>query len=84
MVREFACRLRNQFAPEIEREARDFKRLVLKDELPPSPGRPRAVIVTRAAELRAQGKTRQQIYTDCRRDYLSDQKGGTHTGPRKH
>ena len=68
IVREFAHRLRLEFAPDIERDAGEFKRRVirlLKADLPPGPGRPRTEIVTRAAEMRTQGKTWQQVYAEC-------------------
>jgi hypothetical protein len=68
LVQEFGGLLRREFATEIERDARGFKGRVLvflKAELPGRPGRPRAETVTRAAEMKTQGKSWQQIYAEC-------------------
>ncbi len=65
---EFTARLRRQFASDIERDPRVFKRYVIsaiRTELPPWPGRPAAEIVPRAARMRARGKSWQRIYTEC-------------------
>ena len=67
-VRKFAARLREQFESEIERDTRGFKcRVVtlLKESLPPGPGRPCTEIVTRATSMRAQGRSWQEIYAGC-------------------
>jgi hypothetical protein len=67
-IQEFGRLLRHDFAAEIERDARRFKRRVvwlLGAELPPGPGRPRRKAVTLAIELRGQGKSWQQIYLEC-------------------
>lgn len=68
ITREFAARLRVEFASEIEQEAGAFKRRVvrlLKAELPPGPGRPYAEVVTRAMQMRMQGKSWREIYANC-------------------
>jgi hypothetical protein len=65
---EFTAWLIGEFASEIERDPRGFKRQVIsaiRTELPPWPGRPAAEIVTRAARMRARGKSWQRIYTEC-------------------
>lgn len=67
-TREFAARLRAEFASEIEQDARGFKRRVLgflKGELPPGPGRPCEEIVTCAARMRTEGRNWQEIYAVC-------------------
>ncbi len=67
-VREFAARLRLDFASEIERDPRGFKRRtvsLLRFYLPPGPGRPCDEAVTRAIEMRAAGKSWPEVYTAC-------------------
>ena len=67
-VRKFAARLRQRYASEIERDPRVFKRRVvfyLKRSLPPGPGRPCEEAVSKAVELRAQGKSWREIYPAC-------------------
>ena len=67
-IREFAHQLRLEFSSDINRDAGEFKRRViafLKAELPPGRGRPRTMIVSRAAEMRIEGKTWQQVYAEC-------------------
>jgi len=74
-TREFAALLRAEFASEIERDPRGFKRSVLgflKAALPPGPGRPRTEPVTHATEMRAHGKPWQQIYAQCIPASLTD------------
>jgi hypothetical protein len=56
------------FVSDIERNASDFKRRVIRffrSELPSRHGRPRIDTVTRAAETPNQEKTWQQIYVEC-------------------
>jgi hypothetical protein len=68
MVLDFAARLRSEFTAEIGRDARGFKRHVVRllaAALSPGPGRPRSKVVTLAIELRAQGKPWQVIYSQC-------------------
>jgi hypothetical protein len=72
-VRVFAHCLRIDFASDIERNAGEFKRRVIrlfKAELHPKPGRPRTEHVTRASEMRRQGKTWQQVYAECLRHVI--------------
>jgi hypothetical protein len=67
-IRKFSRRLRHEFASEIERDARGFKERavrLLKASLPPRPGRPSTEVVTRAAEMKAQGKGWAEIYAAC-------------------
>lgn len=67
-VRRFANLLCLDFASEIERDAGEFKRRVirlLKGALPPGPGRPCAKLVTRATYMRTKGKSWQEIYAEC-------------------
>ena len=67
-IQRFARRLRREFRREIERDAHEFKRhlvRLLKAELPPGPGRPRTEPVTHAAEMLAEGRTWRQIYAEC-------------------
>lgn len=67
-VQEFGGLLRREFATEIERDARGFKRdavCLLRAALSPGPGRPRSKAVTLAIQLRAQGKPWQAIYAQC-------------------
>jgi hypothetical protein len=68
LVQEFGDLLRREFAANIERDARGFKRdalCLLRAALSPGPGRPRSEAVTLAIELRAQGKPWQAIYSQC-------------------
>jgi len=67
-IRQFVARLRVEFAPEIARDPRGFKRGVvhlLKVELPPYSGRPSHENVTRADEMRKAGKGWKEIYVVC-------------------
>lgn len=67
-VRAYASELRAEFSREIARDERAFKKRVvrlIKDHLPPGPGRPPGQAITRAADLRRKGKTWQQIYAVC-------------------
>jgi hypothetical protein len=67
-TRRFTVELRRQFADEIEYDARSFKLRVLalvKQGLPPKRGRPCDKAVTRAVEMRAQGRDWRAIYADC-------------------
>jgi hypothetical protein len=68
LTQQFAALLRIEFASEIEKDPRRFKRLVLgllKAELPPRPGRPPSEAVTRAIEMLEQGKSWRKIYSKC-------------------
>ena len=68
IVQDFAVRLKHDFATEIERDPRGFKRRVIRtlnSELPPRPGRPCIAVVSRAVEMRARGQSWQQIYAVC-------------------
>jgi hypothetical protein len=68
MMREFAARLLAEFALEIERDPRGFKERalrLLRQNLPPRPGRPCDGQITRAAMMRAQGKDWREIYAAC-------------------
>jgi hypothetical protein len=76
MVQEFGGLLRREFATEIERDARGFKRdavCLLRTALSGAPGRPRSEAVTLAIELRAQGKPWQVIYSQCIPSSLVDE-----------
>lgn len=67
-VRNFARQLRADFPAEIERDPRGFRTRVLRllrAALPVKSGRPRSEPVTRAAEMRAQGKSWRAIYAAC-------------------
>ena len=73
ITRRFAARLRAEFAFEIEQDAGAFKRHVvalLRAELPPRPGRPRAELVTRAVQMRTQGTSWREIYLECLPDEI--------------
>jgi hypothetical protein len=68
IVQDFAARLKHDFASEIERDPRGFKRRVIRtlnSELPPRPGRPCIAVVSRAVEMRARGQSWQQVYAVC-------------------
>ena len=59
-VRNFADRLRRDFAPEITRDPRDFKKRVLRlirHELPPRRGRPASPQIEAALGMLRQGKS---------------------------
>jgi hypothetical protein len=67
-IRRFARDLRTEFAGEIARDARAFRKRVLhlfRTALPVDRGRPRLMAVTRATEMRAQGKCWRAIYAVC-------------------
>lgn len=64
IIREFALRLKNDFATEIARDARGFKKKVLhwvRQELPPRRGRPNDPRLDAAARMIAQGKTTRDV-----------------------
>jgi len=64
----FTKSLRHDYAPEVARDARVFKRRVVelvRRGLPPGPGHPRDDVVTRAVELRAQHKSWCYVYRQC-------------------
>jgi len=69
-IQNFAARLRSEFRAEIDRDAPGFKRDAVRLlgaalSSGPGPGRPCIEAVTRAIELRAQGKPWQAIYAQC-------------------
>jgi hypothetical protein len=67
-LRRFATRLRRDYAAEIARDARGFKKDVvrlLRRELPPGPGRPPDEAVTRATNMRAKDQPWATIYCQC-------------------
>lgn len=71
-IRAFALRLKRDFALELERDARAFKKRcvhLLKIELPPGPGRPCERSITLALTLRQQGKEWREIYVLCIEGY---------------
>ncbi len=71
-IRQIAACLKRDFAAEIARDAAAFKRRAvhrLKLHLPPGPGRPCLESVTRAADMRSQGKPWREIYHVCIPDY---------------
>jgi hypothetical protein len=76
-VQNFAARLRSEFRAEIDRDAPGFKRDAVRLlgaalSAGPRPGRPPSEAVTRAIELRAQGKPWQAIYAQCLTASLAD------------
>jgi hypothetical protein len=67
-IRAFALRLKRDFAAELARDARAFKRRcvhLLRADLPPGPGRPLERSVTLALTMRDQGKDWREIYPLC-------------------
>jgi len=73
-IRGFALRLKRDFAPELERDARAFKKRclhLLKVEIPPGPGRPCKRSVTLALRMRDQGKEWREIYALCIEGYAT-------------
>lgn len=63
-VRQFALRLKDDFANEIACDARGFKKKVLhwlRQELPPRRGRPNDPRLDAAARMIAQGKTTREV-----------------------
>ena len=68
LVRKFARLLRRRFAIEIEHNPRLFRERVLRlltSALPARHGRPRIETVSRATEMRAQGKDWRAVYVAC-------------------
>ena len=68
IVRRFAGRLSRDFADELARDARAFKKLVLsalRRRLPPYAGRPPELSVTLASDLRKRNVDWQAIYPQC-------------------
>ena len=64
IVRQFAFRLKRDFANEIARDARGFKKSVLRwvrQELPPRRGRPNDPRLDAAARMIGQGKTAREV-----------------------
>ena len=74
-VRQFVSRLLDEFSADIEKDPSRFKHQVvqlLKAELPPGPGRPRGAGISRAAEMREEGRAWREVYAEC----LVDKSGG--------
>ncbi len=69
VITEFVARLRQDFAEEQAQDQRAFERraakIFKKQIISSRAGRPRNEIVTRAAEMRRQGKLWPQIFDDC-------------------
>ena len=68
LVRKFAGLLRRRFAVEIEHNPRLFRKRLLRlltTALPARHGRPRIEAVSRATEMRAQGKDWRAVYVAC-------------------
>jgi hypothetical protein len=70
ILHEVAARLRTEFAQQIaqDADARTFKKLcvrMLKQSLPPGPGRPSGDSITQATQLRAEGMAWKDIYPRC-------------------
>lgn len=73
-IDSFAESLRRDYAQRIARDARAFKQQVvgqLRRRLPPGPGHPPSAAVTRAVEMRAQGKPWLEIYRQCIRGFAT-------------
>mgnify|MGYP001590472797 CR=1 FL=1 len=73
-IRQFAKRLRHDYAAGISADPRRFKKRVvrlLRIHLPPFPGRPRKETITRALELHRQGTPWSEIYSQCIPNYGS-------------
>ena len=73
-IREFAIRLRRDYAPEIAADPWAFKRKAKRLfclYLPPGPGRPRKATITRALELHRQGTPWPDIYRECIPNHIS-------------
>ena len=73
-IRQFAKRLRHDYAAEIAADPWGFKRKakrLLGLYLPPGPGRPRKETITRAEELHCQGTPWPEIYSQCIPNYAS-------------
>jgi hypothetical protein len=69
-IDDFANRLKARYAVQIARDAdaRAFKKLcvrLLKQALPPGPGRPSEQSITLAMKLRAQGAPWKEVYPKC-------------------
>ena len=63
-ISQFASRLRSRFHDQIARDAREFKKLVLRlirRGLPPRPGRPNDPRLDAACRMIRQGKTVKQV-----------------------
>jgi hypothetical protein len=63
-ISQFASKLRSRFRDQIARDAREFKKLVLRlmrRELPPRPGRPNDPRLDAACRMIHQGKTVKQV-----------------------
>ncbi len=75
-VQEFAACLKADYASQINQdaEARAFKKLcvrMLKQSLPPGPGRPSEDSITQATTLHAKGTAWKEIYPQCIPRYAS-------------
>jgi hypothetical protein len=67
-MRQFAARLRRDFAPQIAEDPRKFKKRAvhhLRRSLPPFPGRPPEAFLTRALDFRKEGMEWRRIYPLC-------------------
>jgi hypothetical protein len=69
-IQDFAARLKSRYAVHMARDAdaRAFKKLcvrVLKQALPPGPGRPSEQSITLATKLRTQGVAWKEVYPRC-------------------
>ncbi|HEV2379921.1 MAG TPA: hypothetical protein VG206_09020 [Terriglobia bacterium] len=67
-VNTFVKSLRHDYAREIARDARAFKRSVVelvRRGLPPGAGHPRNEAITRAVEMRARSKPWLEVYRQC-------------------